>query len=142
MATSPVSAVSASNAGTSSSASTSGTNGLDFNSLLKIILTQLTYQDPLKPMDNFEFVSQLAQFTQIEQGQTMTTDLQAVASAQAVLQATAILGKTVDVSSSNTTLTGTVSAISLSSGAPTITIKTTDGQTVSSLALSSVTQVR
>ncbi|NWP01137.1 hypothetical protein GY973_23920, partial [Escherichia coli] len=28
--------------------------GLGFDALLKIILTQLTYQDPLKPMDNFE----------------------------------------------------------------------------------------
>ena len=52
--------------------------GLGFDALLKIILTQLTYQDPLKPMDNFEFVSQLAQFSQIQQGQTTNDVLNGV----------------------------------------------------------------
>ena len=50
--------------GTAATAATTGSAaasafGLSFESLLKIILTQLTYQDPLKPVDNFEFVSQL-----------------------------------------------------------------------------------
>lgn len=49
--------------------------GLGFEDLLKIILTQLTYQDPLKPIENFEFVSQLAQFSQIQQTQTMSDRL-------------------------------------------------------------------
>src|SRR5690606_13462746 len=52
--------------------------GLGFDALLKIILTQLTYQDPLKPMDNFEFVSQLAQFSQIQQGQTTNDRLESL----------------------------------------------------------------
>jgi flagellar basal-body rod modification protein FlgD len=36
---------------------------------MKILLTQLTYQDPLKPMDNQAFMAQMAQFTALQQAQ-------------------------------------------------------------------------
>lgn len=125
-------------------ASTAATNafGLSFDALLKIILTQLTYQDPLKPMDNFEFVSQLAQFSQIQQSQTMNDRLEALVSAQATNQATGLLGRNVDIPAGNATLSGKVEAVSFQSGAPTVTIKTSDGRTISGLAIGSITQVR
>jgi len=116
--------------------------GLSFDSLLKIILTQLTYQDPLKPMDNFQFVSQLAQFSQIQQGQTTNDRLQSIADAQATLQATGLLGKTVDVPAGQSLLSGKVTAISFATGTPQITIKTKDNQVISGLAISSISQVR
>lgn len=116
--------------------------GLSFDALLKIILTQLTYQDPLKPMDNFEFVSQLAQFSQIQQAQTMNDRLEALVSAQATNQATGLLGREVDVPAGNATLSGKVTAVSFQSGAPTVTIETSDGRTISNLAIGSITQVR
>src|SRR3569833_629178 len=84
-----------SNSASSSDAATSAF-GLSFDALLKIILTQLTYQDPLKPMDNFQFVSQLAQFSQIQIGQTTNDTLTALVSAQGSLQAAGLLGKKVD----------------------------------------------
>ncbi|WHU04998.1 flagellar hook capping FlgD N-terminal domain-containing protein [Sphingomonas sp. NIBR02145] len=116
--------------------------GLSFDSLLKIILTQLTYQDPLKPMDNFEFVSQLAQFSQIQQSQTMNDRLETLVSAQATSQATSLLGTQVDIPAGATTLTGTVTAVTFDNGSPRITIKTADNRTISNLAIASVTQVR
>lgn len=39
---------------------------LDQDAFMKLLITQLQHQDPLNPMDNQEFVSQLAQFTSIE----------------------------------------------------------------------------
>lgn len=115
---------------------------LSFESLLKIILTQLTYQDPLKPMDNFEFVSQLAQFSQIQIGQTSNDRLSEVAAAQSTLQATSLLGRTVDVPAGSTTLTGKVTSISFAQGVPTIAIKTEGGQTISNISMASISQVR
>src|SRR5438552_3050012 len=70
--------------------------GLDFQSMLKIILTQLTYQDPLKPLDNFQFVSQLGQFAQLQQSQSLNDQITTLLTAQSSLQATGLLGKTVD----------------------------------------------
>lgn len=116
--------------------------GLSFDSLLKIILTQLAYQDPLKPMDNFQFVSQLAQFSQIQQGQTMSERLQQLVGAQATVQATALLGRTVDIAAGNSVLTGTVKAVAFEDGDATITVQTSQGQTISKLSLTSVTQIR
>lgn len=116
--------------------------GLSFESLLQIILTQLTYQDPLKPMENFEFVSQLAQFSQIQQGQVISDRLQQLVTAQATGQATSLLGRRVDISASNRTITGIVTAITLSNGDTRFTLRTDDGQTISNLALTSVSQIR
>lgn len=118
--------------------------GLDFQSLLRIILTQLTYQDPLKPLDNFEFVSQLAQFSQLQQAQSLNDQITNLLSSQAAGQATGLLGKKVDLVSGDTgaTVSGTVSAVTFSTGTPQLTVTTTDGQTLSGVSLSNVSQIR
>lgn len=126
----------------SSATSASSAFGLDFQSLLSIILTQLKYQDPLKPMDNYQFVSQLGQFAQLQQSQTLNDQITSMLSAQSVLQATGLLGHTVDVTANQAAVSGVVQAVNLSSGAPEITIKTADGQTIANLAIAAVTQVR
>ncbi|MFD1034618.1 flagellar hook assembly protein FlgD [Sphingomonas hankookensis] len=116
--------------------------GLGFDSLLKIILTQLTYQDPLKPMDNFQFVSQLAQFSQVQQGQAMSDRLQAILASTVTVQATGLLGKRVDVPAGAATLTGTVVGVSFAGGTPTATIETDKGQTIGGVAIGTITQIR
>ena len=133
MAVSPVSAT-----------SSQSTDGLDFQSLLQIILQQLTYQDPLKPMDNFEFVSQLAQFSELQQIQTLNTSITSLLTTQASLQATSLLGKTVDYTTAGSTTpsAGTVQSVTFSSGQPSLTIATAGGQTVANVDLSAVTQVQ
>jgi flagellar basal-body rod modification protein FlgD len=126
------------------SSSSQAAFGLDFQSLLRIILTQLTYQDPLKPLDNFQFVSQLAQFSQLQQAQSLNDQVTALLSSQAAGQATGFLGKTVDLTSANTSaiVSGTVSAVSFSSGTPQLTVRTADGQVLTGVSMSEVTQIR
>lgn len=116
--------------------------GLSFESLLEIILTQLTYQDPLKPMDNFEFVSQLAQFSQIQQTQSLNDKIDGLLASQSTTQATGFLGKTVDIPAGATTLSGKVTAISFSNGEPRVSIETADQQTISGIAISGISQIR
>ncbi|MDR2856888.1 MAG: flagellar hook capping protein [Novosphingobium sp.] len=118
--------------------------GLDFQSLLQIILTQLTYQDPLKPLDNFQFVSQLAQFSQLQQTQSLNDQITRLLSSQSASQAAGLLGKTVDLISTDTgaVTTGTVTAVSFSSGTPALTVSTSDGQTLSGVSIAQVSQIR
>jgi flagellar basal-body rod modification protein FlgD len=116
--------------------------GLSFDSLLKIILTQLTYQDPLKPMDNFQFVSQLAQFSQIQLGQTTNDRLQSMVTAQANLQAANLLGRTVDIPAGPATISGKVMSIAFENGDPRLTLETADKQTISNISISSISQIR
>lgn len=116
--------------------------GLDFQSLLKIILTQLTYQDPLKPMDNFQFVSQLAQFSQLQQAQALNDQVTNLLEAQGATQATALLGRTVDFSTNSSSLSGVVKAVSFATGTPLLTITTADGNTIGNLSIADVAQVR
>jgi flagellar basal-body rod modification protein FlgD len=115
--------------------------GLQFEDLLRIVLTQLTYQDPLKPMENFEFVSQLAQFSQIQQTQTMSERMLGLLQAQATNQATGVLGRIVDVPAGPATLSGRVISVSFASSGPRLTIETSDGRTISDIALSTVSRI-
>lgn len=128
--------------GSVSSATATAAYGLDFQALLKIILTELTYQDPLKPMDNYQFVSQLGQFAQLQQSQSLNDTVTQLLSSQAATQAASLLGRTVDLVTGSTTVSGTVQAISFSNGQPMLTIKTSDGQTISGLSISNVSQIR
>ena len=135
----PVPAVPSSNAARSGA---TDAFGLGFDALLKIVLTQLTYQDPLKPMDNFQFVSQLAQFSQIQQSQQMVDSLDALLSAQTTGQAAALIGREVDVSTEQGAIAGRVIAAAFAGGNATITIESTEGQTISRLPLANISQIR
>ena len=126
----------------SAAAPASSPLGLDFQSLLKIILTQLTYQDPLKPVDNFQFVSQLAQFSQLQQGQVMNDQITSLLSAQAANQATGLLGRTVDFGAVQGSFSGVVKAISFVNGQPEATIETASGQSIAGVSIANISQVR
>ncbi|MDI3500291.1 MAG: flagellar basal-body rod modification protein FlgD [Thermoanaerobacter sp.] len=45
---------------------------------LKLLVTQLKNQDPLNPMDDREFIAQLAQFSTLEQMQNMNSSINAI----------------------------------------------------------------
>ena len=48
------------------------------NTFLKLLIAQLQNQDPLNPADSIQFVTQLAQFSQLEQSTQMVQDLDAI----------------------------------------------------------------
>ena len=60
----------------SSTSSTKGTNSLaNESTFLTLLVAQLQNQDPSQPADGMQFVTQLAQFTTLEQNLAMRTDL-------------------------------------------------------------------
>lgn len=76
---------STSNTGTTtgSTTATSSTDGkapnADYNTFIKLLIAQMKNQDPTKPMDSTEFVSQLASFSAVEQQTQTNTKLDSMA---------------------------------------------------------------
>ena len=63
----------------------------NFDTFLKLLTTQLKYQDPLEPMKSNEFVSQLVQFSQVEQAIESNKSLEKLLALQTTSQTTAAL---------------------------------------------------
>lgn len=85
---------------TSSGSTTKNQGTLDKEAFLKLLVAQLSHQDPLKPMEGTEFVTQLAQFTSVEQQimqsqklDILSTQMQGLAGNEAAM----LVGKRVTV---------------------------------------------
>ena len=105
---------------------TRGSTELGKEAFLKLLVTQLSNQDPLNPQSDQEFIAQLAQFSSLEQMQNMSATLTNTS-------AYSLVGKDVIVSSTdsvgNTTeVRGTVDAVKMQNGNAQLLI---DGKTYS-----------
>lgn len=77
---------------------------------LKLLVTQLRFQDPMQPMDDKEFIGQMAQFSSLEQMQNMSASF-------AASQANSMIGKYVEwVDDNQETNGGIVAAVSITDG--------------------------
>jgi flagellar basal-body rod modification protein FlgD len=130
------------NAASAVTNATSPASSLTMQDFLKVLLTQLTYQDPLKPMDNQEFMAHIAQFTSLQQTAELNGNVQLLIANQAALQSVGLLGRTVDVATSSGTVTGTVTALSFAGATPQVTVTTAQGTSLSGVDLAAVTAVR
>jgi flagellar basal-body rod modification protein FlgD len=94
----------------STSASTASGKTLGQDDFLKLMTVQIQNQDPMKPMENTEFFSQIAQFSTvsgIEKLQTSFSDLATQLSSSQSLQASSLIGHDVLVPSSTGVLYST-----------------------------------
>ena len=83
-------------------------NELGKDDFLKLLITQLQNQDPTEPMENQEFIAQMAQFSSLEQMTNMSTSFAKMASFISSQEAAGTLGKTVELNVGDTTTTGIV----------------------------------
>lgn len=112
------------------------------NDLFDILLTQLTYQDPLKPLDNQEFIAQLAQFTSLEQTRQSNENLDALLTMESANQAVSLIGNEVQVDSEKGGVIGTVTTITFNQGIPYLVVKLDDGSFLNQVSLSQISVVR
>jgi flagellar basal-body rod modification protein FlgD len=79
---------------------------------LKLLATQMSTQDPLKPMEDTAFIGQMAQFSSLEQSRSMQQDIES-------LQAGSLLGQQVILQvEKDKTAQGVVEAVKLEAGTP------------------------
>lgn len=80
---------------TSGTVTQTRTQSVNKEQFLKLFLTQLQNQNPLEPMQDRDFLMQLAQFTQVENTEEVARVLQNLQSLAHATQATSLLGKRV-----------------------------------------------
>lgn len=155
---------------TSTSTSTSATAGgkLDKQAFLQLLCTQLQHQDPLDPQDNSQYISQLAQFSSLEQMTNVSSSMDKLSSIVSDMNTSNLVGQlssmidkkvqwatTTDVKdaqgnvvkdangNAKTTTNiyeGTVAGVSISDGAPSVIAKDAAGN-VYKVAVSDLTRV-
>ena len=122
----------------SSSSSASADNGMGKDTFLKLLMAQMSNQNPMEPTDDKEMLAQLAQFSTLEQMTSMAASQQSSAAATQMSQAVNLLGRTVTyLDRDGLSQTGAVDQVSMVNGAPSLTIAGKDGVTTSQ-----ITQVR
>ena len=120
---------------------TTQNNTINQEEFIRLFLTQLQFQDPLEPVDNREFLAQLAQFTSLEQSRQTSQNTTDLLSMNATTQAVGLLNRQVEVSGLAAAFTGTVTAVRFTSDGAQLTVANgTDVRT--SIRLSQVTLVR
>lgn len=128
-------------AGTNSAAATQA-SGISQQDFFRILVAQLSFQDPLKPIDNQAFIAQIAQFTALEQSRQTNDNIAALLTVQSVTQAIGLIGKTVEVATDGGAFVGTVSTLNFVQGRPVMTIRKPDGGFVFGVGLDQVVAVR
>lgn len=78
---------------------------------LKILITQLSHQDPTAPMEDKEFIAQMAQFSTLEQMTNMTQEFARLQSILNSSKALGLIGREVSIPTEGGTVTGTVEEI-------------------------------
>jgi flagellar basal-body rod modification protein FlgD len=88
-----------------------GSTSLDQNDFLKILITQLQHQDPTSPVEDKDFIAQMAQFSSLEQITNMSSGFQKMSSLLSSSEASQVLGKTVEINDGQSVVRGTVDKV-------------------------------
>jgi flagellar basal-body rod modification protein FlgD len=118
-------------------------SGLNLNDLLQVLLTELTHQDPFKPVDNKDFMAQIAQFASLDSTQQLNQNVSQLLSLQALSQSVGLIGRTVSATSGGETITGRVTALTLTDGIPRLTVTSNgDGRVFPNITIGDLQTVR
>jgi flagellar basal-body rod modification protein FlgD len=124
-------------------AAATGQQPMDKQAFLKLLVAQISNQDPLKPMEGTEFVTQLSQFAIVEQSIAQSTQLGNVSTQLGGIannDATGLAGKHVTMRGKSMAfdgITATTSAVTLQAPAAKVTADVLDanGKTVRTIDL-------
>ncbi|MEF2550841.1 flagellar hook assembly protein FlgD [Aurantimonas sp. A2-1-M11] len=90
-------------------------NGMDYDAFLKLLVAEMSNQDPLNPTDSTEYVAQFASFSSVEQAIQTNKKLDSMMTVSALTQANSLIGQT--ATSADGSLSGKVAAVRVVDGA-------------------------
>jgi flagellar basal-body rod modification protein FlgD len=125
-------------AGTTATSASQSSMPINQDQFLQMLMAELKNQNPMSPnsSDPMQFVTELAQFTSVEQQTNTAEATKTIASGQNTASAVALLGHTVDYTdpTSGNTASGTVQSVEFTASGPTLTINGTAGIDASSVS--------
>lgn len=93
------------------------------NDFLKLLVAQMSAQDPLNPQSNTDFAAQMAQFSSLQTSQATQSDIADLQASQQVQQANSLIGRGVTLLEKNGNMpTGLVTGVQMVSGVPKIVV--------------------
>lgn len=117
-------------------------NTIDQEAFIKLFLTQLQFQDPMEPVDNREFLAQMAQFSALEQARQTSQNTNDLLAMNATTQALGLLNRQVEVNGLATPFTGTVIAVQFTTAGAQLSVRNSAGQVTTGVRLSQITLVK
>jgi flagellar basal-body rod modification protein FlgD len=135
MTTIPSTPATQGSATTSGTQATSGENSnLGKDDFLKLFVAQLQHQDPMNPMQDSEFMGQMASFSTLEQVSNLAVANEKIAMNLNASHAIGLIGRTVTyVDEAGDSHTGVVERVSTKDGVPSLTVSGTEGVDPSSI---------
>lgn len=100
-------------AGATTGGSAASKASVDYDSFLKLLVTQMQNQDPTQPMDATQYVSQLATFSNVEQAVQMNSKLETLIANTSLMQAEGWIGRT--LTNADGSVTGVVKSVTIQS---------------------------
>lgn len=115
---------SSTSAASGNSAASTGTTPKSSTSFIELLLSQITNQNPMEPMDNATMVTQLAQFEMVEKMDNLDQNINAMMVYQNMMNSVNLMGKNVTVADSATgaNITGKVDSIIIQNGFPQVMV--------------------
>lgn len=118
----------------------SNINEQDF---IKLFVSELQFQDPMQPVDNGQFLTELAQFVGIEEQQETVRGVNNLLTLDSTDSALGLLNHTVEFGGApgSASSTGTVAAVQFDQNGATLSIQTSGGNVVTGIRLSQINQI-
>ena len=120
------SATAASTAYASSASDRTVKKTLGQEDFFELLATQLANQDPLSPMENTEYIAQMASFSTLESMSSLASSFSAFSAQQGFMTMQSVLGREVTVQNGDGEITGIATAIHTTNKGIQVTIDGTD----------------
>lgn len=125
-----------------STSAVSQANSIGIQDFLRILSSQLNNQDPLKPLDNQEFLSQIAQFSSLQQSQLLNQKIDQLLFQQAATQSVGLLGKTITFVNGSGNSTGQVTGLSFDNGQASMAVTLSNNTVLQNINFSQIVTIR